>query len=125
MTNEGKKALCNINAPKTKTEWCHEETGMCQWPKAESIYKQGRGKFTNCGYQTVLLSCVIDAMEGRDVATIDMPGAFMQADMEDVVHMKLEGKMAELLVRIDPKLYRKHVQMQGGKQVLYVELKKA
>ena len=75
--------------------------------------------------ESVLLSCVIDAMEGRDVATIDIPGAFMQADMEDVVHMKLEGKMAELLVRIDPKLYRKHVQMQGGKQVLYVELKKA
>ena len=50
----------------------------------------------------------------------------MQADMEDVVHMKLEGKMAELLVRIDPKPYRKeHVQMQGRKQVFYVELKKA
>ena len=39
--------------------------------------------------------------------------------------MKLEGRMAKLLVQIDPKLYRKHVQMQGGKQVLYVELKKA
>jgi hypothetical protein len=28
-------------------------------------------------------------------------------------------------VRIDPKLYRKHVQLENGKQVLYVELKKA
>ena len=25
----------------------------------------------------------------------------MQADMDDVVHMKLEGTMAELLVKID------------------------
>ncbi len=49
----------------------------------------------------------------------------MQADMDDIVHMKLEGKMAELLVRIDPQLYRKHVQLERGKQVLYVELKKA
>ena len=74
----------------------------------------------------MLVSCVIDAMEGRNVAKIDITRAFMQADMEDVVHMKLEGKMAELLVRIDPKPYRKeHVQMQVRKQVFYVELKKA
>jgi hypothetical protein len=72
-----------------------------------------------------MLSCVIDAMEKRDVATVDIPGAFMQADMDETVHMKMEGKMAELLVRIDPKLYRKHVQLENGKQVLYVELKKA
>ena len=72
-----------------------------------------------------MLSSVIDAMEGRDVATVDIPNAFMQADMDDVVHMKLEGKMAELLVRIDPKLYRRYVQIERGKQVLYVELRKA
>jgi hypothetical protein len=49
----------------------------------------------------------------------------MQADMDDVVHMKLEGKMVELLVKIDPKMYRKHVQLEKGKTVLYVELRKA
>jgi hypothetical protein len=75
--------------------------------------------------ESVFLSCVIDAMEGRDVATVDIPGAFMQADMDDVVHMKLEGKMAELLVRIDEKMYRQHIQIEKGKQVLYVLLKKA
>jgi hypothetical protein len=46
---------------------------------------------------------------------VDIPGTFMQADMEDLVHMKLEGKMAELFVKLDPKLYRKHVQMENGK----------
>jgi Reverse transcriptase (RNA-dependent DNA polymerase) len=75
--------------------------------------------------ESLMLSCVIDAEEERDVTTVDIPGAFMQADMEDTVHMKMEGKMAELLVRIDPKLYRKFVQMENGKMVLYVELKKA
>ena len=39
--------------------------------------------------------------------------------------MKLEGKMAELMVRIDPKLDRKYIQMENGRQVLYVELEKA
>jgi hypothetical protein len=40
---------------------------------------------------------------------VDIPGTFMQADMDETVHVKLEGKMAELLVMIDPKLFRKHV----------------
>ena len=64
--------------------------------------------------ESVFLSCVIDAMEKRDVATIDIPGAFMQADMDDLVHMKLEGKMAEILVHIDPTIYRKHIQIEKG-----------
>ena len=75
--------------------------------------------------ESLMLSCVIDAKEKRDVATVDLPGAFMQADMDDLVHMRLEGKMAELLVRCDPKLYRKYVRIEGGKTVLYVELRKA
>jgi hypothetical protein len=76
--------------------------------------------------ESVMLSSVIDAKERRDVAIVDIPGAFLQADMEDKTHIKLEGKMAELLVRIDPKLHRKHVQeVERGKKVLYVELKKA
>ena len=38
--------------------------------------------------ESAMLSCVIDAKEGSDMATVDIPGAFMQADMEDRVHMK-------------------------------------
>lgn len=75
--------------------------------------------------EAVLLSCIIDAEENRDVATVDIPGAFMQADMDEIVHMKLEGKMTKLPVKIKPKLYRKYVQLEKGKQVLYVKLKKA
>jgi hypothetical protein len=75
--------------------------------------------------ESVMLSCMIHAMECRDVATVGIPGAFMQADMDETVHVKLEGKMEELLVMIDPKLYRKHVQIKKGKHILYVELRKA
>jgi hypothetical protein len=44
--------------------------------------------------ESVLLSATIDAMEGRDVATLDIPGAFMQADIDEVVHVKFEGEIA-------------------------------
>ena len=56
---------------------------------------------------------------------VDTPGAFIQADMEgETVHMKLEGKMAELLTKLDPKLYRKYVTNEKGITILYVELEK-
>ena len=50
----------------------------------------------------------------------------MQTDMEvKTVHMKLEGKMAELLTKIDPKIYWKYVTNERGRTALYVELKKS
>ena len=33
--------------------------------------------------EALVLTCLIDAMEGRDVATVDIPGAFMQSDLEE------------------------------------------
>ena len=57
--------------------------------------------------ESVMLSATIDAMEERDVATVDVPGAFMQADIDEVAHVKFEGEMAEMLVKLDPKMYRK------------------
>ena len=75
--------------------------------------------------ESVLLSCVIDAKERRDVATVDIPGAFMQGDQDETVHMRLEGTLAELLTKCDPKLYRQYVVTEHNKPVLYVELIKA
>jgi hypothetical protein len=59
------------------------------------------------------------------VTTADIPGAFMQTEMKGTVQMVLEGTMAELLVKIDPKLYRKHLLIKKGKPIMYVQLKKA
>ena len=49
----------------------------------------------------------------------------MQADMDEGVCVKFEGGIAEMLVKLDPKLYRKFIKDQSGKSVLYVELLKA
>jgi hypothetical protein len=55
------------------------------------------------------------------VATIDVPGVFMQADMKDTVHMKLEGTMADLLINLAPEMYKKFAYKYNGKTVLYVK----
>lgn len=59
--------------------------------------------------ELVMISCALDSKEGRDMATVDIPGAFMQADMDETVHVRLVGTMAELFTKLDPKLYRKYV----------------
>ena len=51
----------------------------------------------------LMLSCMIDAMEGREVATADIPGAFLHTDYDKgYIHIKLEGDMVTLLEEIDP-----------------------
>ena len=39
--------------------------------------------------------------------------------------MKIEGKMAQLMTKIDPKKYEKYTIMEKGKPVIYVRLLKA
>jgi len=47
-------------------------------------------------------------------------------DMEDDVHMLLEGTIAELIIEFEPSLFRKHIWYnEKGKTMLYVQLKKA
>jgi len=67
----------------------------------------------------------MDAYERRDMAFVDIPGAFMQADMVGNVHVKLEGRLAELLTKLDPKIYNEYLYSNNGKPNMYVKLKKA
>jgi hypothetical protein len=98
--------------------------GCADGRKQRSYINKEDASAPTVAIEALMLSCAIDAKEEQDVATVDIPGAFLHADMDNLVHMKFEGKMAELLVKLDPKLYRKFVQVEKGKNVLYVELKK-
>ena len=75
--------------------------------------------------EAVLMTAVIDAMENRMVAVVDIPGAFMQADMDPGVYMRIDGAMADLLMEIDYDMYHSHMVKEKGKPVIYVELLKA
>ena len=54
-----------------------------------------------------MLQCTIDAMEGQEVATAEIPVAFLQTDYDKgYIHIKLEGDMITLLEDIDPEYYK-------------------
>ena len=70
----------------------------------------------------VLLTAVVDDEEGRDIAVVDIPNAFVQTKNVDKVIMKMRGKLAELMVLMAPEIYRKAIILEHGKPVLYVRL---
>jgi hypothetical protein len=49
----------------------------------------------------------------------------MQTDFDEIVHVRFEGEIAEMLVKMDPKIYRKYAKDEDIKSVMYVELLKA
>ena len=62
--------------------------------------------------ESVLLTSTIDATEERDVAVIDIPNAFIQTiikDDKDKVVLHLRGKLAGILIKTAPEMYRKHI----------------
>jgi hypothetical protein len=73
--------------------------------------------------ESVLLSCIIDAEEQRDVSVVDIPNAFVQTSVEnkkDMAFIKIRGILVEIMVYIYPEAYKSYVSQynKGNKQLL-------
>jgi len=85
--------------------------------KARSAEGRPQRKYTNkedtssptVSIEAMMLSRAIDAKENRYVIVSNIPGAFLHADMNDNVHMLLEGTVVEMIIKLDPTIYRKHI----------------
>jgi hypothetical protein len=59
--------------------------------------------------ESVLLSCIIDAEEERDVTVVDIPNAFVQTRVEnekDMAFINIRGILVDILVEIAPNVYK-------------------
>ena len=67
------------------------------------------------------------AKEGRDCATVDLPGFFIQIEQEENsdLLLKLTGQVTTLLIESDKDKWQKHLRQENGKDVLYVKCDKA
>ncbi len=73
--------------------------------------------------EAVMLMCVINATEKRDVAVIDIPNAFIQTVVEDENDRALiciRGPLVDILGSIAPDVYGPYVMVgeKGEKQLL-------
>ncbi len=59
--------------------------------------------------------------------TIDIPGAgaFLHANNDDYVIMKMVGMLADLMIKTNPILYRQYTVLEKGRSILYLRLQKA
>ena len=89
-------------------------------------YDKSDGSSPIVATDSIFLTGVVDAKEGREVAILDIANAFLHAENDERILMLLRGKLAEMMVKIDPSLYRKYVTFsQKGVPMLYVRLSKA
>ena len=83
--------------------------------------QQDKGLYENLSSPTastssVLTVAAIAASEGRSVITIDIGGAFLNADIAPTgiqVHMRLDRVMTQMLMQIDP-TYQQYVEADGS-----------
>ena len=73
----------------------------------------------------LIMTCVIDTYEGCVVATVDIPGDFLQVKQpegDNDVHVVLDGRMDELLAKISPKTYQEYVHQKRVHAFIYCKL---
>ena len=77
--------------------------------------------------EAILLTGVIEAEEGREVATCDIPNAFVQTEVEkkdkdgNRTIMKIRGVLVQLLCALDES-YKEYMVYEKGQPVLYTEV---
>jgi hypothetical protein len=89
-------------------------------------YKKEDGASPTVATDNIMITATIDAHEQRNVATIDIPGALLNAYNDKETFMLLKGRLAKLMVQVDPNLYQKYIIYDKNNQApLYVKLSKA
>jgi len=123
-TNKRKKVLSYLMFLKEKCDGTVKASGCADGRPQQEYTTEEKVSSPTVSLEAMVLSCPIDKKEGRYLVMTDIPGAFLHAGMEDEVHMLLEGTIVELIIKLVPSLYRKHIWYnQKGKPMLYVQLK--
>lgn len=87
------------------------------------LYFQGGFKFPHC-LQQINQSSLIDAVEGREAVTVDIPNAFIQAVVEDkkvCIIICIWGYLVDVHTRIAPKIYNFITSNARGKKQILVQ----
>ena len=92
--------------------------------KQRGLYPKEETTSPTVSIDALFLSLLIDSWEEREVATADVPGAYLLADMPDRVIVRYKNEMVDIICSVDPS-YKKYVVSEGKDRVLYLSLLKA
>jgi len=83
-----------------KDRGCADIRSQCKYTTKESL--------PTISLEAMMMTCVIDAKERRYITVTKIPGAFLNTDMDECTH-DTRRDSDKLIMRLEPKLYRKHV----------------
>ena len=119
-----KMALRAINLIKEKRDGKIKGRTVADGRAQRGLYEKSQTASPTVATDALMLSIMIDAYEGRDVATADVAGAYLKAFMDDLVIIKYTGESVDILCNMKPE-YEKFVVVEKGVKVLYARLIKA
>ena len=124
-STQRKHALRAINLIKEKR--CGKLKGrtVADGRPQRTLYDKADTTSPTVSTDALMLSLMIDAAEHRDVATADVAGAYLKADMDDFVVMRFSGEDARVLCEMNPDYLKFVTTDRNGDKVLYVRLLKA
>ena len=71
-----------------------------------------------------MLTAIIDMHEGRDVAVVDMPGAYLNPIMDEFILLWIVDKQVDIMIKFNED-YKNFVEEVNGRRSLYLMLNKA
>jgi hypothetical protein len=83
-----------------KQKCCGKIKGRgCANGRKQRLYKTKKESSSpTVSIKALFLTCMIDALEDWYVVTCDIPRAFMHANIDELIHIKLEGELVDLLI---------------------------
>jgi hypothetical protein len=117
-------ALRAINLIKEKRDGTIKGRSYADGRPQRALYTKEQSASPTVSTDALMISLMIDAKERRDVATTDVVGAYLLADMDEYVLLKLTGESVDIMCTVNAK-YVAFVVIENGKKVLYLQLKKA
>ncbi|CAJ1945823.1 unnamed protein product [Cylindrotheca closterium] len=78
--------------------------------------------------EAIMITCVIDVYEGRDMMSLEISNAFIQTQMtmdaKSRVMMKITGLLVDMMIRLEPR-YRDYFVIENGERVIYMRVLRA
>jgi len=125
LTKEQKKeALRAINLIKEKRDESLKGRSCADGSTQRNKYPKEQTASPTVSNDALMLSIMVDSLEERDVATADVVGAYLLADMDEYTLLKLSGEAVDILCKVNSR-YEQFVTMEHGQRVLYLKLLKA
>ena len=95
-------ALQAINLIKEKRDGRIKGRTVANGRPQKALYEKSETTSPTVSTDALMLSIIVDTHEKRDVATADVTGAYLNADMKDFTVMKFVGRSVDIMCKMNP-----------------------